>query len=166
MAVFSLLVLPAGITQISSGASVPCIAQGETAGWKTFVDRAHGFCLLYPPTYKRVPNVTRKKGTVDLAGSGSDISIFFENKAFDLERLVDHAPTGIDFPPEPVSAGPNTLYRYGPGGGGVLYPDQFFFDLKGKTLYITFDGPYEGDKTPIPETKALEPKLLSTLRVF
>ena len=161
-----ILVACFGSRQASTATDAPCVAEGSTAGWKTYIDRAHGFCLLYPPAYKIVRNSNREKGTVDLRDSGSDIYIFFGNKTFDLPGLVDHAPTGIDFPPEPFSAGRNTFYRYGPGGGGVFYPDQYFFNLKGKTLCITFDGPYERDKTPIPSTKALEPKLLSTLRVF
>jgi len=100
------------------------------------------------------------------ADSGANIFISFEDKAFDLQRFVERAPTGYDSPPEPMKAGPNTFYYYGPGGGGVSYADQYFFDLKGKTLYVFFDGPYVNDKTPSAETKALEPQLLSTLRVF
>jgi hypothetical protein len=135
---------------------------------ETLVDRAHGFCLLYPLLYKRVPSTAQKKGLVTISNSdsGANIFIFFENKAFDLQGLVENTPTGYDSPPDPVSAGPNTFYYYGPGGGGVSYADQYFLDLRGKTLYITFDGPYVNDKTPSPGTKSLEPRLLSTLRVF
>jgi hypothetical protein len=96
----------------------------------------------------------------------ASIYITFEDKAFDLQSLVARAPTGYDSPPEPAPAGPNTFYYYGPGGGGVDYADQYFFDLKGKTLYISFSGPYVNDKTPSSETKALEPKLLASLRTF
>ena len=35
-----------------------------------------------------------------------------------------------------------SFYYYGPGGGGVEYPDQYFLNLKRKTLLIIFDGPY------------------------
>ena len=52
------------------------------------------------------------------------------------------------------------------GGGGVEYPDQFFFNLKGKTLYIVFDGPYINDKTPADETKKIEEKVLASFRTF
>ena len=168
LALFSLLIAFVGLRQVSTGASVPCLPKGATIGWRTYVDRPHGFCLLYPPVYKRVPSATQEKGlvTVSNSDSGANIFIFFENKAFDLQRLVEHAPTGYDSPPEPVSAGPNTFYYYGPGGGGVSYADQYFLNLKGKTLYITFDGPYVNNKTPSLETKTLEPRLLSTLRAF
>lgn len=51
-------------------------------------------------------------------------------------------------------------------GGGVSYPDGYYFNLKGKILLIDFDGPYENDKTPTPATKEMERKLLATFRVF
>lgn len=164
--VTNVLVVCSGVTQVAAGASVPCVPQGATAGWMLYIDRADGFCLLYPADYKRIRHSTRRKGTVDLRTSDSDIYIFLEHKAFDLQRLLEHAPTGADFPPQAEIAGPNTFYYYGTGGGGVSYPDQFFLDMKGKTLYITFDGPYDNGKSPSTGTRALEPKILSTLRVF
>jgi len=81
--------------------------------------------------------------------------------------LAERAPTGIDSPPEPVRIGDNTFYYYGPGGGGVFYPDQYYFNLKGKTLRIGFDGPYEdGIKTPTAEAKETEQKVLESFREF
>ena len=55
---------------------------------------------------------------------------------------------------------------YGPGGGGVSYPDGYYFNLHGKILVIDFDGPYENDKTPTPETKKMELKVLASFREF
>jgi hypothetical protein len=166
LAVLAVVVVPFGMRQASAGGGSACVPKGGTAGWRTYTDRAHGFCLLYPPIYKRVPHAAHR-GIVTLSStdSGANIFISFEDKAFDLQRFVERAPTGYDAPPDPVKAGPNTFYYYGPGGGGVSYADQYFFDLKGKTLYVFFDGPYVNDKTPSAETKALEPELLSTLRV-
>jgi hypothetical protein len=157
-----------GSRQAAAASRIPCVAQGATAGWKTYIDRKHGFCLLYPPIYKRVSNTIRQEDIVTLSRSDLEASIYiaFEDKAFNLQSFVERAPTGYDSPPDPVRAGPSTFYYYGPGGGGVSYADQYFFYLKGKTLYISFDGPYVNDKTPSPETKALEPKLLSSLRTF
>jgi hypothetical protein len=63
-------------------------------------------------------------------------------------------------------AGEYAFYYYGPGGIGVSYPNTYFFNLRGKTLYITFDGPYINDKTPSAETKKLERELLATFRLF
>jgi hypothetical protein len=69
------------------------------------------------------------------------IDVFLGDKPFNLEGFVSGAPTGIEAPPERRQFGTETFYYYGPGGGGVSYPDQYFFDLKGKTLFIAFDGP-------------------------
>jgi len=98
----------------------PRVAEGATKGWKTYLDRKHGFCLLYPPIYKRVSNTIRQEGVVTLNRSDLEASIYitFENKAFDLQSFAERAPTGYDSPPNPVTAGPNTFNYYGPGGWG------------------------------------------------
>jgi hypothetical protein len=89
-----------------------------------------------------------------------------DGKAFDLQSFVETAPTGIDSPPEPIHIGQYTFHYYGPGGGGVQYADAYFFNLRGKTLTITFDGPYDGDKTPSAETRKLEREILATFSTF
>jgi hypothetical protein len=89
-----------------------------------------------------------------------------DGKAFDLQSFVEAAPTGIDAPPEPIHMGQYTFYYYGPGGGGVQNADAYFFNLRDKTLTITFDGPYEGDKTPSAETKKLEREILAIFSTF
>ena len=71
---------------------------------------------------------------------------------------------GSESPPEPIKIGRYTFYYYGPGGGGVCYPDEYFFNLRGKTLNIDFDGPCRNDKTPTPEIKEIERRLLSCSR--
>jgi hypothetical protein len=76
------------------------------------------------------------------------------------------APTGYDSPPEPVRLGKHTFYYYGPGGGGVSYPDGYYYNLRGKILVIYFDGPYENDKTPTAATKTMEKKVVGTFREF
>ena len=49
----------------------------------------------------------------------------------------------------------------------MFYPDQYYFNLKGKTLRIGFDGPYEdGIKTPTAEAKETEQKVLESFREF
>jgi hypothetical protein len=92
--------------------------------------------------------------------------VFLEDQPFNLESFVPGAPTGIEDPPEPKQFGSETFYYYGPGGGGVEYPDQYFYNLKGKTLEIAFDGPYVRSKTPSQETKDNEEILLQTFRTF
>ena len=89
-----------------------------------------------------------------------------DGKAFVLQCFVEIAPTGIVSPPEPIHIAQYTIYYYGPGGGGVQYADQYFFNLRGKTLTITFDGTYDGDKTPSAENQRLEPKILATFSIF
>ena len=83
-----------------------------------------------------------------------------------MPRLVEMTPTGIESPPEPVHFGKNTFYYYGPGGGGVAYPDGYYYNLRGKILIINFDGPYENDKTPALATKKMEQKILASFREF
>jgi hypothetical protein len=92
--------------------------------------------------------------------------VYLQTTPFDLESFIKGAPTGSESPPEPVKIGDYTFYYYGPGGGGVCYPDQYFFNLLRKTLTIDFDGPCRNDKTPTPETKEIERRLLATFRTF
>jgi hypothetical protein len=88
------------------------------------------------------------------------------DQEFDLDILVKRAPTGIESAPEPSQVGKNLFYYYGPGGGGVDYPDVYYFNLRGKILAIGFDGPYGNDKTPTPDTKQIEQKVLRSFQEF
>src|SRR6266851_2033825 len=160
--------------QTLSPKRVPCDTQSAPKGWGTYVDRIHGFCFRYPPIYKRVPNAINKLQTatfhlVTFRRLHSDAHLFVafdDDTPFDLQSFVKTAPTGLESPPSPIHVGEYTFYYYGPGGGGVSYPDTYFFNLRGKTLYITFAGPYINDKTPSAETKKLERELLATFRLF
>jgi hypothetical protein len=73
--------------------------------------------------------------------SGANIGVCVLEKDFQTDALIKMAPTGIESPPEPRRMGQNTFYYYGPGGGGVSYPDGYYFNLRGKILVIDFDGP-------------------------
>ena len=45
------------------------------------------------------------------------------------------APTGLDdTPPATMRIAGRVFYFYGPGGGGVDYPDQYLMELSGKIL--------------------------------
>jgi hypothetical protein len=149
-------------------------------GWKTYVDRVHGFSFAYPPVYKliRPPKDTFYSGEdmhkaaaegrwVELMHQGSydTIDFLLKNERFDRDSFKSDAPTGDEFPPVAVREGNNTFYRYGPGNAGVPYPDQFFFDLKGKTLYIRILGPYD-QNTTTEETKKIESQMLASFRAF
>jgi hypothetical protein len=73
---------------------------------------------------------------------------------FDLQKLIRDAPTGYDTPPTPKQFGANVFYYYGLGGGGVAYPDMYYFNLDGRALRILFEGPYLGDsKSPNDERR-------------
>jgi hypothetical protein len=45
-----------------------------------------------------------------------------------------------DEQPTIVKVGENVFYYYGRGGGGVPYPDEYFYNLDGNILGISFDG--------------------------
>jgi hypothetical protein len=108
---------------------------GTPPGWKTYVDRVHGFAFAYPPIYKRIRRPDSRENWeeqmkaaaegrwVGLRHQRSDARIDFilENKPFDLNSFVKGAPTGYDEPPSLVEEGDNTFYVYGAGGGGVEY---------------------------------------------
>ena len=84
-----------------------------------------------------------EKNLITFKRLDSDANIFvqFDEKPLDLQGFVATAPTGYETPPEPVHVGQYTFYFYGPGRGGVQYADRYFLNLRGKTLYVTFDGP-------------------------
>lgn len=181
-----------------SSKSASCIACAPK-GWKTYVNRVHGFCISYPPIYKqRTPpflftDSSRYAAYLRKAADDGrvlvlerigdkDVTILvrldekLDRSApiqafglFDLHSFIKAAPTGVESPPEPLQVGGEKFYYYGPGGGGVDYADQYFFNLKGKTLYISFDGPYGSDaheKGPSYETKQMEIQMLSSFRKF
>jgi len=156
------------LAQDLASQGVGCDSRHVPKGWRIYVDRMQGFCFQYPSTYKRVPNAVKRSDLVTFQRLYSDAKVFVwvDEKPFDLESFVKSAPTGYVSPPEPIQIGQQTFYYYGPGGGGVSYPDQYFFNLRGKTLYITFDGPYINDKTPSRETKMLERQVLATFSTF
>ncbi len=181
--VMKLLRSSAWVTAFGIVASSSLWAQTAPAntppGWKTYVDKVHGFSFAYPPLYKliRKPDASERWPDRDEAAtegrwvglrnqrSDGTIDFLLSSDRFDLNSFVESAPTGNEFPPAEVQEGDNTFYAYGAGGGGVEYPDQFFYNFKGKTLYIGFDGPYAG-KTPTDETKKIESEMLASFRTF
>lgn len=98
--------------------------------------------------------------------SSANIDVCALDEAFGPAALMEMAPTGIDSPPEPQRMGENTFYYYGAGGGGVQYPDGYYFNLRGKILVISFDGPYGNEKSPTPEATQMEQKVLASFREF
>jgi hypothetical protein len=106
--------------------------------------------------------VTRQQGDKDAylyATMGHD--------AFSMKALGAYAPTGVevdDIKPPVGKIGRNTFYYFGPGGGGVCYPDQYFYDLDGQILIFTFVGPCVNNETPTSATKQLEAEMLASFQ--
>ncbi len=181
-------VIPPPAGEDGSSNNPPCPTPNAPADWKPYVNQKYRFCFSYPPSYEPVAEPwALKEYTNDLdysrqlqkqAEEGrlfrlensqvADAGILVElrTEPFDLQGLVKEAPTGGESPPEPRSFGGQTFYYYGPGGGGVCYPDTFYYNLNSKALSISFMGPCVGDKTPTLATKKIEEKLLPTFRAF
>jgi hypothetical protein len=179
-----ILVLISTLAILAPGPVLAQTASPRTPpGWKTYVNRVQGFSFAYPPLDKPIRRLDAGEDRVNrdedmekavthgrwvgLRNQSSDgrIDFLLTNERFDLESLKDHRPTGEEEPPPAVQEGNNTFYAYGAGGGGAEYPDQYFFNFKGKTLYIVFDGPYQG-KSPTEETKKIESQMLTSFQTF
>ena len=183
-----LLLSSVSVVQALAFAQNPCVSHPTQRGWRVYADRKDGFCFEYPSDYKRVATVLAsgpcgvKEGC--LLSLKNNLPPFaltsnqdeFNNASIDLSSLripfhVDlltrDAPTGDeDNPPTLVRFGGIRFYYYGPGGGGVTYPDQFFFQAKGQAFSIAFTGPYTNDKSPAEITKQTERRLLASFRRF
>lgn len=142
----------------------------ETAHWKTYRNEEYGFEIKYPNVYAQSSECSKSLTEICLVNikhlnADASISIQFMDKNFNLKDIKQRfAPTGNENLPEQIIAGQNIFYFYGAGGGGVSYPDNYFYNLNGKILIISFNGPYVSDKTPSDETKKLEPQILSTFK--
>ena len=166
----------------------PCDLHPTRTGWHVFVDHQDRFCFEYPSKYRVAPavfapgvttgNATRFIGRLTTKPSPSvvasvddeeaaTIDVFAFGIPFRPEDLTKRAPPGQDVsPPQLIHAAHGKFYYYGPGGGGVDYPDVFYFGIRGRTFSIEFLGPYSGDKTPAPETKRIEPEVLASFHSF
>lgn len=185
IAVFSCFAAVAAMAQ--QEAQAPCPVENAPKGWIDYINRAYGFCFSYPPVYTPVAEPWLEKYTGDPTRSqalhkaaeegrllrlqhkkfdDAEIAVLLGTTRFDLHSLIKQAPMGSESPPDPIKVGRYRFYYYGPGGGGVCYPDQYFFNLRGKTLDIDFGGPCVRDKTPTPETKKIERQLLESFRTF
>jgi hypothetical protein len=166
----------------------PCALHPTRTAWRVFVDRRDRFCFEYPPAYHVAPamfapgvstgpgrfigRLTTRPSPNEIASAQQDpktatIEVFAYGIPFRPKGLTRFAPMGgEDAEPQYIHAAHGEFYYYGPGGGGVDYPDAFYFGIEGRTFSIEFVGPYSRDKTPDPETKRIEPEILATFHSF
>jgi hypothetical protein len=168
---------------ISATEQSPCNLHPTHPGWRVYINQKYRFCFEYPPSYKPVRAVidgwtypaqcldrlqdTSPNAKSDLFDEDTTIDIIHYSWPFRREGLTRFAPTGMqDLPPDPISTKFQTFYYDGPGGGGVAYPDVFYFGLQRQTFSIQFSGPYFDSKSPAQVTKEIEPKVLASFRQF
>ena len=164
----------------TASAAAACGPRPEK-GWIELLDQVHGFCFWYPPTYKTQANRDFPKDRQTLLTLTTDqprnatladkefayLAVYLLPGAFNLKSLIPDAPTGYDTPPRPLHFGANIFYYYGPGGGGVAYPDMYYFNLHGRALELVFAGPFPGDdKSPNAATQAIEKLILSSFKLI
>ncbi len=135
-----------------------------------------GFTVSYPATYRiattpcELAQWAAGHGLqtlfyVSSSAGESNIYVALDRKRFNLENLKWYAHTG-EIAPQPIEIGKYTFYYYGPGGGGVTYPDLYLYNLHGRILLIQFDGPYPpNSKTPSDRTKRVEKQVLQSFRL-
>jgi len=95
------------------------------------------------------------------------LRVSLDSSAFSLDYLEKYEPTGYEgIRPEAKVFGVNTFHYYGAGGGGVCYPDQYFYNLNGKVLIFNFAGGCYMDKTPSEITKTIEKQMLTSFSLL
>ena len=173
--------------QDSGTKPVPCPVSGVPSEWLTYVNRSHGYCFSYPPTYaitlkpwlrkytevEQAEQYTRKAAREHRAvrlrptqtGDGAIWVVLDDGQTFNLQSLARLAPTGIEGPPEPKHIGTETFYFYGPGGGGVAYADRYFLGFRNKTLDFMFQAAPDIN-VPSQYTQSIEEPMLQTFRTF
>lgn len=143
----------------------------ETTDWQTYHNERYGFEFKYPDNYEVIIDEDTSHEdyadyTIKLINSKADvyIEVALVKSAFDIPEIQErYAPTGVVVAPEKRIYGNNTFYYYGPGGGGVAYPDQYFYNLNGKILrFIFFD--QDNAKTPSAQMKQIENQILSAFK--
>ena len=157
-----------GLRPVSTISPTSVQNQVPDGTWKTYRNEEYGFEFEYPPEYREISkeNLTE---TAQLAyfkaEDNSEFSVLLDDGAFSLEYLRKYAPTGAEgFNPEKITIADKTFYYYGPGGGGVCYPDQYFINVNNKVLLFKFFALCENDKTPPEYIKNVASHILSTFR--
>lgn len=167
MIVMAALLVSSALAQRSGTTPCATAVGSETSPWRVYIDRDRHFCFRYPGSYTPIahPKPSCRGPKLEDKKSGANIGVCVLDEDFRADVLVGRMAPAFDSPPKPQRIGQNTFYHYGPGGGGVSYPESYYFNLRGKILAIDF-GPYEKDKTPTAETKQKEQEVLASLREF
>lgn len=153
-------------------------ALGQSQTLQLYTNSNFGFELSYPAAYSvsDLPcYVARWAATFGYQSllyvrkgesqNAASIQVTLDRRRFGLNNLRNLHSRVADQEPLMVKVGENTFYYYGRGGGGVAYPDEYFYNLEGNTLEISFDGPYPpNDNSPTAETKEMENKILKSFR--
>lgn len=168
------------LSAFADGQAEPPSSQGSKGvPLKTYINDVLAFELAYPAGYqpddlscRRAQWATGHGLQVLLfvtTGRGKDrgsLTVSLDRRRFDQKTIGKHYEHTGWVEPSPERVSGQTFYYIGPGGGGVTYPDTFFYNLGGRILIIEFDGPYPTEsKTPSDTTKAIEKLVLQSLRI-
>ncbi len=146
---------------------------------KRYINGTLGFQLSYPATYKRSrpegeeASIDTTEGrevllytSTGVGKSRGSIKVALDPRRFDLKTIAKHYEHMGWADAVPFQIADRTFYYIGSGGGGVTYPDTFFYNLRGRILVIEFDGPYPPQsKSPSEATRAIEKLVLESFRV-
>ena len=135
---------------------------GRTRSVRSRRSRGLATRFIWRLTTKPSPTVVRSVQDEEAAS----IDTFAYGIPFRPEDLTRFASPGDEDPPQPIHALHGNFYYYGRGGGGVDYPDTFYFGLPSRTFSIVFNGLYFRSNIPDPETKRIEPEVHATFHSF
>lgn len=140
----------------------------------TYTNDIYKFSLEYPSIYTIADTGGGAKdsygNTVLAAFMTTDKKTFditLDDSNFTPTNLRKYAPTGSEaLDPSIVTT---KFFYYGPGGGGVCYPDQYFTSISpatnGKILIFRFYGCDE-DKTPSKIFKDYEMQIIKSFKIL
>jgi hypothetical protein len=147
-------------------------ATPTSTSWTTYQNAIYQFEFQYPTIFVHQKTNNEEKiynNNIRLAdfktADGKELTILLDKNNFSVDYLKKYAPTSSEnFNPELQTIDNNLIYYYGPGGGGVCYPDQYFINLSDQILIFNFTG-CDNDKTPSEKIKTIEKQILSTLKI-
>ena len=145
---------------------------GDVSSTLTYQNNAYKFSFQHSNLFSIQESLSGTKspdGNTVLASfsnnNGKTIEIVVDHSPITLDSLKKYAPTGQEgFPPnQSIEFTSPQFYYYGPGGGGVCYPDIYFTGNSSYTLIFRFIG-CDNDKTPPQYIKDIEHQILKSFR--